>query len=53
MACVNILGLGFIVACVPDLFHGSEEISLMLGLKSSFKRQCCAAAREVHDGKVL
>lgn len=38
---------------MPVLFSGGEEISLMLGLGSSFKRQCCAAAREMHDGKML
>lgn len=35
------------------LFNGGEEISLMLGLKSSFKRWCHVAAREMHDGKML
>lgn len=34
------------------LFNGGEEISLMLGLKSSFKR-CHVASREMHDGKML
>lgn len=38
---------------MPVLFNGGEEISLMLGLKNSFKRWCYPAARETHDGKML